>query len=189
MDLDKLLGDIDALGMDEEIARNVEPVRRVIERSLKNENYRLSDILTGEVYDNVEKLLKENYISGLKESEDDSMEEIDRLRKLGVEEKEWDFLLKMSQDVLDEYEIITPWICGELSCGIANIDPELLRRKIDREIDSRIERLKRFIKEGLDFGFDLEWYEIELMSLRKGPKRSHLLEILKSLSLLNRNWR
>ncbi|MEN8164444.1 MAG: hypothetical protein ABFS37_09970, partial [Acidobacteriota bacterium] len=40
--LDTLLGEVDFLGMDEELARNVEPVRRVIERSLKQENHRLS---------------------------------------------------------------------------------------------------------------------------------------------------
>ncbi len=185
MDLDKLLGDVDALGMDEEIARNVEPVRRVIERSLKNENYRLSDILTSELYDNVEKLLKDNYIDDLKNNMYESLGEIDRLRKLGVQEIEWDSLLDMSRRILESDEISVPLIpivncLAELQTLIQNFYVE----RLTGEIDDRILRLKKFVSEGVKYGFDLNCHIEQLDELEKRAEEISSLEMLEeSVSL------
>ena len=179
MGLDKLLGDVDALGMDTEIAKNVEPVRRVIERSLKNENYRLADILTGEVYENVEKLLRENYIDDLKESMYDSLGEIERFRKLSVIDEEWDDLIDETKGVLEEEDPPGPLV--PVVTSLAKIQTSIQDFFVERlpdEIDARLELLYTLLEEGTDYGFDLKWDEKVLQDLKTRAEEISSLEIL-----------
>ncbi len=177
--LDNLLGDVDSLGMDEEIQKNVEPVRRVIEKSLKNENFRLADILTSEVYENVEKLIRENYIDDLKERMYDSLSEIERFRKLSITNEEWDGLLDETKGFLEEEDPPGPMIpiVKSLSRLQSSIQ-EFFIEELPHEIDSRLEVLSNILKEGEGYGFDLKWDHKVLTELRKRSEEISSLEII-----------
>jgi tetratricopeptide (TPR) repeat protein len=179
MGLDKLLGEVDALGMDSEIAKNVEPVRRVIERSLTNENYRLADILTGEVYENVEKLLRENYMDELKESMYDSLSEIERFRKLTVTDESWDEMIDRVKGILEDEEATGPLIpvVSTLSLLQKNLQDFFIDR-LPVETDTRMEAISKLMKEGEDFGFDLNWDRKVLDDIRARAEEISSLEIL-----------
>ncbi|MGA1873319.1 MAG: tetratricopeptide repeat protein [Thermoplasmatota archaeon] len=176
--LDTILGEADFLGMDEEIARNVEPVRRVIERSIKQENYRLSEILTNELFDNMEKLLRENYTSKLQDILASTEAELLRLKGLGSDLKEWSESVDRCKLIIEGEgkgmmtEVIT--LLSKLQTDIQNFIIE----KLPTEIDRKLTLCRELVDEGIGYGFPLSGEKRELKNLEKASLEISSLDIL-----------
>ncbi len=183
--LNELLEDIESIGLDEEIARNVEPVRRVIERSLASGNLHLAETLLGEVNENVERLLIENYLEDLKESLYDSVSEVERLRELGVSVDHWNELLESARSTLEDKDVKGRLIPAVSSLAeLQNLIQEFYVEKLSPEIDRRISILKDLLKEGEGFEFDLSWDRRVVNELEERSSEISSLEILEEASQL-----
>lgn len=181
--LDKLLGDVDVIGMDDALAKNVEPVRRVIERSLKQNNFRLSEILTKEVYDNVEKLLRDRYFKGIKNRLSETEGEVLRFKGLGITRKDWNASLERAA------KIISKKVRGsmtEVVSHLARMNTELKNyyiEKLPKEIDRKLEDVHDLLKEG-------ESYELDLRdSIKRYKKIEGLAEDISTVDILEDSYR
>jgi len=176
--LDTLLGEVDFLGLDEELARNVEPVRKVIERSINQENYRLSEILTNELYDNIEKILKETYKEPLKEVLKNTEGEVLRFKGLGVEKKEWIVSIERCESILG----------GEPKGKMVDVIHHLSRlqtdiqnfiiNKLPEEIDRKLEECRKLLVSGIEYGFPMSGEKRQLKNLEKASSEISSLDIL-----------
>jgi len=176
--LDRLMGDLDLLGMDDEVARNVEPVRRVIERSLNNDNMKLADILTGELYDNVEKLLKENYQKDLEKVLDESTHEIARLGELGVDIDEWLEPLERTREVLEGSAEGTRMACVSDMTKVQNGLQDFYLNRLPHEIDRAIEGCRQIFAKGEALSIPFEHERRELGILANEAEDISSLEML-----------
>ncbi|MGA1819672.1 MAG: tetratricopeptide repeat protein [Thermoplasmatota archaeon] len=176
--LDTLLGEVDFLGLDEELARNVEPVRKVIERSINQENYTLSEILTRELYDNIEKILRETYLDQLKGILKTTEGEVLRLKGLGVENRKWMDSIESSGTILGGgpkgkmTEVITH--LARLQTDIQNF----IMNKLPGEIDRKIEECRSLMEDGVEYGLPLSGEKRQLKNLEKASSEISSLDIL-----------
>ncbi|MGA1866569.1 MAG: tetratricopeptide repeat protein [Thermoplasmatota archaeon] len=180
-DIEKLLGDVDYLGLDDELARNVEPVRRVIERSLKEENHRLSEVLINELYGNVEMILRENYSNGLLNVLRITEGEIHRLKGLNVQENEWMISLEKAGSILgtNEMEGMIEAVrhLARLQMNIQNF----MIDKLPREIESRLHVCTEKLEKGIGYGFSLGREKSQLRELERASSDILSLEMLEEV--------
>ncbi|MFW3147000.1 MAG: tetratricopeptide repeat protein [Thermoplasmatota archaeon] len=176
--LDTLLGEVDFLGMDDALARNVEPVRRVIERSLKQNNYRLSEILTNEVFENVEKILRENYMEEIKDLIQSTEGELLRLRGLGIEKKGWMTSLEKVRGVLTKRS--QGWMTEVIS-NLAKIQTDIQNFYVENlpdEIDRKIGDCRALLFEGRGYDLEMDGLEKELDRLNETSREISTLDLL-----------
>jgi len=185
--LDLLLGQMDFLGMDDEMARNVEPVRRVIERSLKQQNIRLSEILTNELHDNIQKILKENYRSQLGELVHSTEGELLRLKGLGVDKKEWTITLDRCKRILKGEE---KGPMSELVNHLARIQTDIrsfMMKRLPKEIDMKLRECRDLLEEGSVYGLNLVKEETSLDRLMGSAEEISSLDLLEDAYRFERN--
>lgn len=176
--LDTLLGEVDSLGLDDAVAKNVEPVRRVIERSLKQNNYRLSEILTNEVYDNVEKLLRDNYLDRIKDLIRELEGEVFRFKGLGLFKEEWGESMEMSTRIISKKE---KGHMTDVISNMARVNTELQSfyiEKLPSEIDRKVEDVRELLKEGKDLDIDLSAFDKEFKKIEKASEDISTLDLL-----------
>ncbi|MGA1793224.1 MAG: tetratricopeptide repeat protein [Thermoplasmatota archaeon] len=176
--LDTLLGEVDFLGMDEELARNVEPVRKVIERSIHQENYQLSEILTKELYDNIEKILRDTYSDQMKELLKTTEGEVLRLKGLGVENTEWISSIENCGIILggDPKGKMT-----EVINDLAKVQTDIqnfIMNKLPGEIDKKIEECRSLLEDGIEYGFPFSGEKRQMKNLEKASSEISSLDIL-----------
>ncbi|MEA3559398.1 MAG: tetratricopeptide repeat protein [Candidatus Thermoplasmatota archaeon] len=177
-ELDTLLGEVDLLGMDNALAKNVEPVRGVIERSLKQNNFRLSEILTNEVYENVEKLLREKYLKKIKEILTEMEGEIFRFKGLGIHRKDWSISIERSNS------IILKKAQGEITeviSHMARVQSEVQKFYIDElpdEIDRKISDSEQLLEEGEGLGLKLDDLKNKITRMASSAEDISTLDLL-----------
>jgi hypothetical protein len=95
-----LMSDLNAVGLDAEMGPHILPVRDIIERSIAGGNVGLADILSAELFNNVEKLLYANSIEHLRDRSKEAEGVVLRLKGLGVERSAFFDLLRSAKDSL-----------------------------------------------------------------------------------------
>ncbi|MGA1848057.1 MAG: tetratricopeptide repeat protein, partial [Thermoplasmatota archaeon] len=176
--IDILLGQMDFLGMDDELAKNVEPVRRVIERSLKQQNTRLSEILTNELKDNIQKILKENYRSELGQLIHNTEGELLRLKGLGVEKKDWTVSINRSKSIQKGEE---KGQMSEVVNSLSRIQTDIqtfMVKKLPDKIDDKLTECSELLGESSGYGFDMLKEETALDKLKVSAEEISSLDLL-----------
>jgi tetratricopeptide (TPR) repeat protein len=181
--LDLLLKQMDELGLDDELARNVDPVIKVIERSLAGENFKLAEVLTNEVMENVERVLRENYLGPIKAALQESKGEVERLRSFKVQDRGWEGLIDGIGSIIDDpaHNVSMMHAVRDL----ARIQSEVHGFYIDRlpgEIDLKVERCRKLLEEGVSQGLNMRTESDVLRKLMVNVKKISSFEILEEAS-------
>jgi hypothetical protein len=109
----------------------------------------------------------------------DSQSEIGRLRKLGVEDEMWDDTIELVRSDIEDDDISCPLVpVVSLLADLQNSIQDFYVDRLSSEIDSRIILLNDLVKEGIDYGFDMDWDKKVLDDLRTRSEEISSLEIL-----------
>ncbi|MGA1821297.1 MAG: tetratricopeptide repeat protein [Thermoplasmatota archaeon] len=151
----RLMDDIDSLDMENILSIHVEPVRKVIERALENRNFHLAEILTNELYENVDKLLRDNYAKPMNEALERIERNLDRLGKLGIERTEWSESLASLKEALASHPgdnmIGSISRMAFLQSGIE----QYMSDKLLGEFHGKLDDCMKLLTEGSEYGFDM----------------------------------
>jgi len=170
-----LMDDLELAGLKDDMGPNIEPVKRVIEKSIDGGNVRLADILSNELFDNVDKVLFQSYLGTLRARVQESEGRVLRLKGLGVERTRFNDLLKKSKDSMSSAAIGQMLIALGDVARIARELDNFQEESLPGEVQTKVKECKALIDECAIY--DIEMIkEARLLERIERPKsnRSYL---------------
>jgi tetratricopeptide (TPR) repeat protein len=152
--IESIMSDLRVVGLEAEMSPYIDPVKNVIERSIAGGNIKLADILSSELFDNMEKLLIANYLDHLRTKAKESEGLVLRLKGLGVERSVFYDLSRSAKDSL-AYPVEGKMIdaLGNVTALMEELS-SFLEGPVVNEIAKKIEQCRALIMECEIYGIE-----------------------------------